>query len=140
MNSDTYRTSTKPRQAEVAIFTNTCSVACRMTSDGTAYTRFRRSIEVRSVSQAEMAMREMGRVGLLDALDYCVLLAAEAPDRYDPAARRWLGLLLAECGSLTLDDVQLALACLRSLPAGDVDPIRETLRGLVKRRHRLRGQ
>ena len=99
-----------------------------MTSDGSPVTRFRRSIEVRSVTQAEMAMREMRRVGLLDALDYCTLLAAEAPDRFDPAARRWLGLLLAECGSLTLDDVQLALACLRSLPAGDVDPVRETLR------------
>jgi hypothetical protein len=57
-----------------------------MTSDGSPVTRFRRSIEVRSVNQAEMAMREMDRVGLLDALDYCVLLAAEAPDRYDPAA------------------------------------------------------
>jgi hypothetical protein len=92
------------------------------------------------LNQAEMAMREMRRVGLLDALDYCTLLAAEAPDRYDSAARRWLGLLLAECASLTLDDVQLALACLRSLPAGDVDQIREVLRALVKRRHRLRGQ
>jgi hypothetical protein len=118
---------------------NTCSLAWRMTSDGTAYTRFRRSIEVRSVSQAEMAMREMPSVGLLDALDF-TLLAAEAPNRYDPAARRWLSLLLAECGSLPLDDVQLALACLRSLPAGDIDPIRDTLRALVKRRHRLHGQ
>ena len=87
-----------------------------------------------------MALREMPRIALLHALDFCALLAAEAPDRYDAAARRWLGLLLAECGSLTLDDVQLALACLRSLPGGDVDPIRETLRALVKRRHRLRGQ
>ena len=69
-----------------------------------------------------------------------MLLAAEDPERFDPAARRWLGLLLAECGTLTLDDVQLALACLQSLPAGDVDPIRETLRALVKRRHRLGGQ
>jgi hypothetical protein len=111
-----------------------------MTSDGSPYTRFRRSIEVRSVRQAEMAMREMPRVGLLDALDYCALVAAEVPERYDRAARRWLGLLLAECGSLTLDDAQLALACLRSLPCGDVDPVRETLRALVKRRHRLRGQ
>jgi hypothetical protein len=111
-----------------------------MTSDGTPYTRFRRSVEVRSVSQAEMAIREMPRVGLLDALDPCVLVAAETPERYDPAARRWLGLLLAERGSLTLDDVQLALACLRSRPAGDVDPIRETLRALVRRTHVLHGQ
>jgi hypothetical protein len=48
-----------------------------MTSDGSPLTRFRRSIEVMSVTQAELAMREMRRVGLLDALDYCVLLAAE---------------------------------------------------------------
>ena len=103
--------------------TNGCSLALGMTQDGSPYTRFRRSIEVRSVGQPEMAMREMRRVGLPDALDYCVLLATEAPDRDDSTARRWLGLLLAECGSLTIDDVQLALACLRSLPAGDVDPI-----------------
>jgi hypothetical protein len=70
-----------------------------------------------------MAMKEMRRVGLLDALDYCVLLASEAPKLYDAAARKWLGLLLAECGSLTLDDVQLALACLRSLAAGDFDEL-----------------
>jgi hypothetical protein len=87
-----------------------------------------------------MAAREMRRLGSLDALDYCALRAADVPDRYESAARCWLGLLLAECGSLTLDDVQLALSCLRSLPAGDVDPVRETLRALVKRRHRLRGQ
>jgi hypothetical protein len=27
-----------------------------------------------------------------------------------------------------------------AFPAGDIDPIRDTLRALVKRRHRLRGQ
>jgi hypothetical protein len=30
---------------------------------------FRSALETRSVMQAELAMREMGRVGLLDALD-----------------------------------------------------------------------
>jgi hypothetical protein len=35
------------------------------------------------VFQAETAARELGRLSLLDALDYCVLLAAEAPDRYE---------------------------------------------------------
>jgi hypothetical protein len=33
--------------------------------------------------QAEAAARELGRLGLLDALDYLTLLAAEEPDRYD---------------------------------------------------------
>jgi hypothetical protein len=124
--------------------TNTCSVACGMTSQGTRYgaahTAFRRSLETRSIAQAELAMREMGRVGLLDALDYCALLALERSERFEPAACRWLSVLLSECGSLTLDDVQLAAACLGGLPGGDADAIRETLRALVKRRHRLRGQ
>ena len=74
------------------------------------------------------------------ALDYCALLAVERSDRFEPAACWWLSVLLSECGSLTLDDVQLAAACLGSLPGGDADAIRETLRLLVKGKHRLRGQ
>jgi hypothetical protein len=82
----------------------------------------------------------MGRLGLNDALDYLTLLAAEKPERFDRAARRWLARLLTESDTLTLDDAPLALACLQSLPAGDADPLRETLRALVKRRHVSRGQ
>jgi hypothetical protein len=43
--------------------------------------------------QAELALREMRRVGLLDALDYCALLAAEHDERFEPAAIRWLSVL-----------------------------------------------
>ena len=125
-------------------FTNTCSVAWGMTSQGTRYgaahTAFRRALETRSVSQAELALREMGRVGLLDALDYCALLAVERSERFDPAAVRWLSVLLSECGSLTLDEVQLATACLQNLPGSDPDSARGALGALVKRRHRLHGQ
>jgi hypothetical protein len=35
-----------------------CSVALRMTPDGRPYARFKRALEVRSVSQAELAARE----------------------------------------------------------------------------------
>jgi hypothetical protein len=38
--------------------------------------------------QAATATRELGRLGLSDALDYLALLAAEASDRFDRAARR----------------------------------------------------
>jgi hypothetical protein len=55
-----------------------------MTADGPSYARFGRALDVRSVMQAEMAARELDPLGLLDALDYLVLLAAEAPDRYRP--------------------------------------------------------
>ena len=111
-----------------------------MTSQGRPYARFQRALEVRSVPQAEAAARELPRLGLLDALDYCTLLAAEAPERYERAARRWLMRLLAESDTLTLDEAHLALACLRSLPAGDVDQLRAVLRVLVKRRHASSGR
>jgi hypothetical protein len=79
--------------------------------------------------------------GLLDAFDYCALVASELPERFDRAARRWLSLLLTECEErLTLDDVQLALVCLRSLPVGDAEQLRATLRALLKRTHALQGR
>jgi hypothetical protein len=84
-------------------------------------------------------MREMRRVGLLDALDYCALLAVERSERFEPAAVRWLRVLLSECGWLSLADVQLAAACLSSLEADD-GQVRETLRALVRRKHRLHGK
>jgi hypothetical protein len=111
-----------------------------MTSDGRPYSRFRRALEVRSVLQVEAAARELGRLGLLDALDYLTLLAAEAPERFERAARRWFVRLVAQSEELSLDDAELAIACLRSLPTGDVEQLRATLRVLVKRRHVSRGQ
>ena len=57
----------------------------------------------------------MGKLGLLDALDYLTLLAAEAAERYDRAARRWLARLLGGAATLTADKAVLALGCLRGL-------------------------
>jgi hypothetical protein len=115
-----------------------------MTSQGTrhgaARNAFRRAIETRSVGQAELAMREMGRVGLLEALDYCALLAVERSERFEPAAVRWLSVLLSECGSLTLIDVQLAVACLGSLETSYSEQAQEALRVMVTRKHRLHGK
>jgi hypothetical protein len=67
-----------------------------MTAEGRPSAPFRRALDVRSVMQAESAAREMGRLGLLDALDYLALRASEAPDRFDRAARKWCGRLVVE--------------------------------------------
>lgn len=75
-----------------------------------------------------------------DALDYLVLVATEAPDRYDRTARRWLARLLAESPQLSLDEVEVALGCLRGIAALYEEQSREVLRALVKRRHQSRGQ
>ena len=117
-----------------------CSLAWGMTFEGRPYARFRRALQVRSVMHAETAAREMGRLGLNDALDYLTLLAAEAPERYEAAARRWLTRLFAGSQALTLDEVTLALGWLHGLAAGYGEQSREVLRALVKRRHETRGR
>ena len=81
---------------------------------------------------AEMAMREMRTVSLLDALDYLALLAELRPDRAGRAAVRWHGRLETETPTLTLAESQLALAALASLAHGDRDAV-GLLRRLVRR-------
>ena len=67
-----------------------------MTSQGSAGTRFRRSIEARNVFLAETAAFEMGSLSLEDALQLVVLYAEAEDDKFDKAAVRWLGRLLLE--------------------------------------------
>jgi len=108
--------------------------------DGSPYARFRRALDARSVMQAETAARELGRLGLNDALDYLVLLATEDSERFERAARKWLARLLSESPALTFDEVDVALGCLRGIAALYEDPSRDVLRALVRRRHEARGQ
>jgi hypothetical protein len=78
-----------------------------------------------------MALREMGEVTLLEALDYLALLAELRPDRVERAAVRWHGRLEMEASMLTLSESQFALAALANLGGGD-EAI-EVLRRLVRR-------
>jgi hypothetical protein len=111
-----------------------------VTAEGRPYARFKRALEVRSACQAELAAREMGRLGLLDAFDYLTLLAAEKPDRFDRAAGKWLSRLLAESNALSPDEVAVAFGSLRGLAAGYGEQSGEVLRALVRRRHETRGR
>ncbi len=105
-----------------------------MTSQGSAHGRFARALKQRSVFGAEMAMREMGWVSLLDALDYLALLAEVQPEKVGRAAVRWHGRLETEAPLMTLAESQLALAALASLCAGERDAV-EILRRLLRRAH-----
>jgi len=103
-----------------------------VTSQGTVHGRFTRAIERRNLFDAEMAMRELGSVSLLDALDYLALLAELRPAKAGRAAVRWHGRLEVEAPLLTLAESQLALAALASLCAGEREAI-GILRRLVRR-------
>jgi hypothetical protein len=103
-----------------------------MTAQGSAYTRFKRAIERKNLLGAEMTLREIRNVGLLEALDYLVLLAELRPERAEPAAVRWHGRLELEAGNLSLRESQPPLAALANLCAGDRDAA-DILRRLVRR-------
>ena len=63
---------------------------------GIAATRFRRAIERRSLINAELAAREMGRLSLEQALQLVVLYAEQDDPRAERAMVRWLGRLFLE--------------------------------------------
>jgi hypothetical protein len=103
-----------------------------MTSQGTAQGRFQRAIQRRNLFQAELAIREMGTLSLLDALAYLDLLAEVRPEKLERAALRWHGRLETEAATLTLAESQLALAALASLCAGEREALK-ILRSVVRR-------
>jgi hypothetical protein len=104
-----------------------------MTSLGTAYGRFQRAIQRRNLFQAELAIREIGTLSLLDALLYLELLAEVRPEKLERAAVRWHGRLETESATLTLAESQLALAALASLCAGERDARSRSCDQVVRR-------
>jgi hypothetical protein len=103
-----------------------------MTSQGSAGGRFRRAIRQRNLFQAELAIRKVRMLSLLDALDYLDLLAETKPEKVEQAALRWHGRLELEASVMTMAESQLALAALASLCAGERDAV-EILRRLLRR-------
>ena len=87
-----------------------------VTAPGSPLTRYRRAIETRSVHLAELSAREMGIVGLPDALALVALYASEESPRFDTAAVRWLARYALERDDVRLADLQMAAAALASLP------------------------
>jgi hypothetical protein len=85
-----------------------------VTSQGSAYARFRRALEARSVTSALACAAELKPLGLTDSLEVLLLIRDEAPARYGTAALRWHGRLTREAG-LSLEEGQAALALLTAL-------------------------
>jgi hypothetical protein len=95
---------------------------------GSPYARFQRSLQTRNLSVVLTAAAELQPIQLDDALEILILLAAEKDPRFDRAAARWVGRLLAET-PIGLADGRYALVLVERLPQGA-----ETLRRLARRR------
>jgi hypothetical protein len=88
-----------------------------VTSQGSAYARFRRALAGRNPTLAWAAAAELQRVDLADALALCLVVAAD-PARYGRAAARWHARYCAELPGVTMAESQLVLAALQALPPG----------------------
>ena len=85
-----------------------------MTSQGSAYSQFRRALDWRNFLAAWALAAELPRVPLADALALLLLALDEQPWRFETAAPRWHARLCVEA-RLTLTEAQLAVAALDAL-------------------------
>jgi hypothetical protein len=83
---------------------------------GSPYANFRRSLETRRLSVVLSAAAELQTVQLDDALEILILMAAENDPRFDRAAARWVGRLLAET-PIGLADGRYAIALVETAAA-----------------------
>jgi hypothetical protein len=77
------------------------------------------------LEQAEMAAREIGWLGLIDA--FVVAYARAGSPKFEPAAVRWLARFAPERRELGLDEVQLAAAMLAWLRGQGYEKAEKTL-------------
>jgi hypothetical protein len=112
-----------------------------VTSQGHAYTRFKRSIaEPRSITMIRAAAAELpGPVQLDDALEMCLAFLELEPKTFDRAAARWAARLVLERG-LGIADAQLALSAIAALSRGEQRAGAEALICLCERYKLDRGE
>ncbi len=85
-----------------------------MTSEGSAYARFRRALDARDAFGATAAALELHHVGLADALELVLIYLDRQPAKFERAALRWHARFTKDAG-LTLDDSLAALGLLAAL-------------------------
>lgn len=87
-----------------------------MTSDGSAYARFRRALDTGNANLVIAAAKELPQIALDDALRICLTFRDGDPERYERAAVRWLGRFALEARGVTIDALRLAADALDALP------------------------
>jgi hypothetical protein len=87
-----------------------------MTSDGSAYGRFRRALQKENLQLVRAAAGELPTIRLDDALHVCLLIRDRDPQRYEQAALRWVARFALEAHAATLIDVEAAVRALSQLP------------------------
>ena len=87
-----------------------------VTSDGSAYARFRRALATGNETLVLAAARELPKIALADALHVCLVLRDGDPERYERAAVRWLGRFALEARGVTIAQMRCAAEAFELLP------------------------
>ena len=87
-----------------------------VTSDGSAYSRFRRALDTGNELLVIATARELPQVSLADALRVVLLFRDGEPERYERACVRWLGRFALEARGVTIDAIRAAAEALDVLP------------------------
>jgi len=85
-----------------------------VTSQGSPYGRLRRALDSGNATIALAAASEMPTVGLPEALELCLVLCDQEPEKFSRAAVRWHGRYCREV-SAGLEEAQAVLAALGAL-------------------------
>lgn len=85
-------------------------------AQGSAYTRLRRALDHGNVGEAFSSAAELAHVGLVEALELCLLTLDREPQRFGRAALRWHGRYCHEHRDVDLAEGQVILAALAALP------------------------
>jgi hypothetical protein len=102
-----------------------------VTSQGSAYARFRRALKTGNMAIIRSAAGELPHVDLVDALAVCVAIRRAEPDRFERAALRWLARFCVERREVTLSEVQRAAWAFENI--SDEPAALETLQRLCSR-------
>ena len=87
-----------------------------MTSQGSAYARFRRALLTKNLAIIDAAAAELPRLSLDDALRVLVVMAEKGDRRFERAAARFAGRVTVERG-LNPSEAHRVLALAESLPS-----------------------
>jgi len=87
-----------------------------VTSQGSAYHRFRRALDRGNVTEALSSASELEHVGLAEALELCLLLIKQ-PARFERAAPRWHERYCRETRDVTFDEGVAVLVLLGAMRA-----------------------
>jgi hypothetical protein len=104
-----------------------------VTSQGSAYGRFRRAVDRGNVIAALSAASELPQLRLTEALELCLLLCDHEPERFSRAAVRWHGRYCREVNA-GLEEAQAVLAALGALRSPRRKEAASALADLIFRR------